>query len=366
MKTSLLYEKISEDIKKDILSGKFIPGDKIYSVSELRKLHNVSHITAMRVYKELSKKNFIEQRRGRGYFVKKDSEEPSFTNKGVVGLLIRPLREYQYNDNFFNDVNFGIQDECCLRRINYLSTYSVQPLNSYNMSEQIFNDIVLAAEKMADSVDGFLFDPRIPDLVIEKIMQQTGKTGILINRQSELKINTVVPPNKTGIMKLLELAQKMGYNKYILCRPGTRESNFIEQYEAFESFVFENKIDNKVVIDRTSIDSAESSLKQLFKEVNPEKGIKPFIVVSVGQSARLFCDELIKGGIEFGQNVGLASIENTGYLTRNVPKIMTLQNFSSELGRIAVRVLLEQLDPVSSIPPKAHSPEASVILGDTI
>ena len=45
-----IYQQIAQDIKKAIDSREMKAGDKIPSVSELRKHYQVSHITALRVY----------------------------------------------------------------------------------------------------------------------------------------------------------------------------------------------------------------------------------------------------------------------------------------------------------------------------
>ena len=53
MREACLYEGICADIKRLIAAGSLQPGERIFSLSQLRDSYQVSHITALRAKREL-------------------------------------------------------------------------------------------------------------------------------------------------------------------------------------------------------------------------------------------------------------------------------------------------------------------------
>ena len=63
------YQLIQNDLRQQIISGKFENGDKFYTESELTKLYNVSSITVIRAVNELVKDGYLIRQQGKGTFV---------------------------------------------------------------------------------------------------------------------------------------------------------------------------------------------------------------------------------------------------------------------------------------------------------
>lgn len=63
------YQLIQNDLRQQIISGKFENGDKFYTEAELTKLFNVSSITVIRAVNELVKDGYLVRQQGKGTFV---------------------------------------------------------------------------------------------------------------------------------------------------------------------------------------------------------------------------------------------------------------------------------------------------------
>lgn len=63
------YQIIKDELKQQIMAGRFENGDKFYTEAELVKMFNVSSITVIRALNELVKDGFIVRHQGRGSFV---------------------------------------------------------------------------------------------------------------------------------------------------------------------------------------------------------------------------------------------------------------------------------------------------------
>lgn len=70
-----IYLQMADRLCDDILSGRYVSGDKIPSVRELAVTLGVNANTVVRTYDTLSAEGIILTRRGLGYFVADDAKE---------------------------------------------------------------------------------------------------------------------------------------------------------------------------------------------------------------------------------------------------------------------------------------------------
>ena len=70
-----IYQQIVDNIKREILNGNLVGGEALPSIRTLAKDLRISNITTKRAYEELEHDGFITSIPGKGYFVKKKSEE---------------------------------------------------------------------------------------------------------------------------------------------------------------------------------------------------------------------------------------------------------------------------------------------------
>ena len=63
------YQHIKDELKQQIISGKFENGDKFYTEAELIKIYDVSSITVVRALNDLAADGYIVRQQGKGTFV---------------------------------------------------------------------------------------------------------------------------------------------------------------------------------------------------------------------------------------------------------------------------------------------------------
>ena len=88
-----LFEKIYEDILKDIASGKLKAGDLIPTEYQLMQRYNVSRITVSRAVKELQNSGYIIRKRKYGSFVADIADKKENQSNKIIAL-IAPYDEY--------------------------------------------------------------------------------------------------------------------------------------------------------------------------------------------------------------------------------------------------------------------------------
>ncbi|MGX7013824.1 GntR family transcriptional regulator [Vagococcus silagei] len=71
------YQQIIQDLLVEIKNHTFIPGDRFYSESDLKKKYSVSSITAVKALNELTNMGYLYRIQGKGTFVSKSKVSQS-------------------------------------------------------------------------------------------------------------------------------------------------------------------------------------------------------------------------------------------------------------------------------------------------
>lgn len=69
------YLQIENELKQEIISGKFKYGDKFYSEAQLKDKFNVSSITVIRSVKDLVKAGYLVRHQGKGTFISRSRKD---------------------------------------------------------------------------------------------------------------------------------------------------------------------------------------------------------------------------------------------------------------------------------------------------
>ncbi|MDA2252517.1 GntR family transcriptional regulator [Bacillus thuringiensis] len=98
-----IYIQVMEYIKKEIVTGRLAPGDKIPAVRELASELQVNPNTIQRTFQELEREGIAVTRRGTGRFV---------TSEGEKIIELRKEMATELLDNFINGMdNLGFTKE---------------------------------------------------------------------------------------------------------------------------------------------------------------------------------------------------------------------------------------------------------------
>ncbi len=365
----LLYQKISKDIRHSVDSGDLGPGAKIPSVNDLRQDYGVSHITALRVYKELTDANYIQKLPGKGYFVRERFLKKTVIT-GTIGCFVRPLREYRIEDNYFNDINYGIQSECCARRINLFRSHALGGLYQKTPTDEGLSEIKRAMLNIADQVDGFLVDERIPDPIISEVIEETNKPALIVNRRSELEIDAVGPADRQGMLDALEKISRMGYNQFVFCSTEPSDSRLLApRYEAFKEFTKINKIDkaNVNIINNCNIRPWSESALAIEKIIRKKAINDKILIVSAADSfARGLTSILLTSEFKLKEDFGICGFNGLGYANNFKPQLSTVDVNPVKIGTMAVDILMSRISREQYLKPTYHSPDAIFIFGETV
>ena len=106
-----IYEQIVSSIKESILKGELIGGEYLPSIRSLAKDLRISNITTKRAYEELERAGFITSIPGKGYFVKKKSEEIYTKIEEKLNEALNLAQNYNINKNEIKNMLNTLMEE---------------------------------------------------------------------------------------------------------------------------------------------------------------------------------------------------------------------------------------------------------------
>ena len=361
MREACLYEGICADIKRLIAAGSLQPGERIFSLSQLRDSYQVSHITALRAMRELIGENIVEPRKGKGYFVR----EGGRVSQGTIACVTRPFRPATLHDNYFNDVNQAIQRECMRRKINVLSPYCGYDLGDHFNEGEARKTIVGQIIGLCDKVDGLLLDERIGDALVRELRRKTNKPMVTVGRRGRAGIDSICPDNLDGARGVAELCLKMNYKLFLVgkCQSGCCD-NFDARTAGFLSALRANHVpEDRLFRFDFNLAPYEETLAALEGRLGK---LKTMIFSPMDCFARWLADALAEKGAVLGREVGVTGFDGIGYSDFKRPHVATVDVRPSLIGAKAVEVLVDRIEGRSMEPPGVHVVPSVFKMGDTI
>ena len=99
------YKEISSYLRKRIISGDYIPGDKLPSEKELSGMFGVSQASVRGALRELNEEGHIVSCKGKGSFVEKPHKIMESPKSGTIGFYMDVSRQHAYT---FASMTHGI------------------------------------------------------------------------------------------------------------------------------------------------------------------------------------------------------------------------------------------------------------------
>jgi GntR family transcriptional regulator len=88
-----IYLQVIDDIKKRIVTGKILPGDKLPSTRTLSEEYGINANTAARIYKEMETMGLCFTKRGLGTYVSESEEMVGDIKKAMADKYISRFLE---------------------------------------------------------------------------------------------------------------------------------------------------------------------------------------------------------------------------------------------------------------------------------
>ena len=323
-----IYQDIAAEIARDIRSGYYRPGDRIYSISELRERYGVSLMTAVRVHQALAKMGVARKVQGNGVFanasVNFDSALSAAENTDIRKVKVFCQKEDRYN--FQEEIRTGITMRAATLGLGieyaFINPHDIS-LNALNsiLPEPHLGYIVISTGPALHLAAGvFLLSSRINCVLIDSII--SGSHAVLTD-------------NFDGVNQLVAHLLKQGYQHLVFAdkfKSTLGMVNASERRLAFDLRAARGDFESRV------IDSGRfQDLTELFAQV----GSKSAFLFPQDAPALRFRSLLIEDGVR--QLPGLTGFDDYAGGQKELAALTTIQLNRRELGEKAVEVLFKPM-----------------------
>lgn len=351
MRQEIVYKKIIEYIKSEIIRGKFGPNQKIFTEAELAKMFNTSRNTAIKALDILNNEGCIYRMQGKGSFVS-DGRINSRMNKSQIVSLILP---FSYSDsNRIDEFNVvrGVENYLKSRNYNLMIHYGTDdPGEEIRIIEKCRNDMIDGVIVYPSTIHSNL------SFMYEIILDEYPV--VFIDRSnSDLPVSSVQSDNiKGGFIAVNHLISR-GYEDIYFVSDVRFDlvSSVRDRYFGYCKALKQvgKSLDKRLLIDGYAM---EGMLYKPFSyEENPvifKDIIKRIVAQSGDKKIGVFADNdlaaysIIKAsfdsGLKVAEKIGITGYNDAEIASKSVIPITTVKQNFFEIGKISAKTLLERI-----------------------
>ncbi|MDK1726107.1 GntR family transcriptional regulator [Dellaglioa algida] len=358
MKNEPIYQLISENIRNEISSGLYKPGEKLKTEVEIAKQYDVSRVTARKSLNILVTEGLIERFAGKGTFIKNNQQNlPSQKTFAVILPAISPF----FGSQLLYSISHKLQQE------NITLIYAGTEDNQYdeaNVIKQVINS----------NVDGLIIWPAPGKFIGSEILQLilADYPIVLLDRYiQDAEANYVSTDNIKSTRLALEYLIKLGHKSIaIVSKRIGFDSSIKDRILAAQIFLNEKNIFGGLLdIPKYNKENIED-LKRIKKEftvqlknfikLNPK--VTSFFVTDYFPASLLY-DCLIDLNYDIPNDFSIICFDSPRLYLEHAVRFTHLEQNESALAEASVEILLNTIGEKKARLKKLIN--ADLIIGDT-
>ncbi|MFZ1013525.1 MAG: GntR family transcriptional regulator, partial [Terracidiphilus sp.] len=339
------YKDILEKVQEDIRSGRYSPGQRLPSETELVRRYGASRMTVFRAMHELQTMGLVVRRVGSGTFVAQTSHSKSH----VFGLLIPELGQTE----IFEVICKGMMESQEAARHSLLWGNSASKENeNEEVAEQLCNHYI------SKKVSGVFFAPvefssrrfQANHRVVEAL-DRAGIPVVLLDRCLEpyprrSKYDLVgIDNRRTSYLAVEHLIGAGAKNIAFFARPNsapTVDARIAGYREALQSRSKNNSRDSVYLGDA----SDQKFVKAILKNNRPDA-----VLCANDFTAGKLMQTLIAIGQRIPEDIRIVGIDDVKYASLLPVPLTTQRQPCRDIGRIALAVMLDRISN-PDLPPR--------------
>lgn len=330
-----VFNILKETLKRQIEMGELVQGEAIMAERRLASLFTISRESVRRGLKELIDEGYLKVVPAKGVFVDfRGTSKKSISGTSTLGYVFWGAADKVLHNPFFEGIIRGVDQE--VRDNGFHLMVATHPGNDLNLLPPMVKD---------RKVDGILLEgaPLEAYLHIEKqvpvvvVANYTRSQGVQHERSGDM----VSADNIRTVIDLVHLLYDLGHRRVGFVSPPLDHSSFDERYEGYQlglhrlGLPFEEK---QVIITQREPD--EASIAPVLKSSDRPTGLicaNDVTALSVYRAAKHV-------GLSIPEQLSVTGFDDVESAANSKPPLTTVRISTVEMGRIAIRRLLEKIE----------------------
>ncbi len=325
-----LYEQVARLVEHEIESGRFKPGDKIYSIREVCETFDVSDVTAKKALQQLSQRGLVHSITGSGVFVSDRDKAPAPAPiRKVVGLLkvgLHPKPIYQYEIDL-------IQQE--LQQSGYPMVYTaVEPAG----------DLEAAVRHLVDVNAGCLVvfpqhSSAVTEETLNMLLRNTNVPVLILESRSS-RDSYITVDTERGTTELMDYLYDLGHRHICLA------SAFKRKVAGFERAVKRwNDPEVRHCILKNGFTS-EVETREVVKKIIESEPRPTVLVANSDRAAIAMIEHLLDAGLKVPEDISVATFDDhPAYAERSPVPLTVMRHPCREIAQETASWVTHQLSP---------------------
>ena len=326
-----LYLHIRDSIRRRYAQGEFKPGDRFYSIEEIKKLYNVSAITAVKALDELKRTGLVRSVQGKGSFFQGVADSVDILGDqdalpDTEGLVIyshcaKIFGGSDFQAEIFGGIEAAARDAGLSLRIEYTPSEHAGHPDGFDPQVKASEGLIYIGPGVPRAIYPLIVDTSIPSVVVDAAFPL---------------VDSVATDNLQGMASLLDLLAAHGHRHVLNGTWHPRSpsaTNENERTAAFEFLVRDRGLRGEVM--------RAGEVEEILARVRRADG-PTAVLFNQDHPAHDFCDRAVAEGLEVPGDVSVCGFDGFLVEREDSHSLTTIEVDRVGLGRTAVEAILAQ------------------------
>lgn len=359
------YQQFADLLRKQIISGRYKPGEAIPSERQLSQEHGINRITLRRGMAQLIKEGFLYSVPGTGTFVS-DIGGLSESRRMAAGIKSSKRKNIS----------------CILRRLHpttqspilspyYIGIFTMMQkeasrlgcILSFNFVTSIKDERDVARWALENNVDGVIVIGAMERGAILSLYNKKIPLVLVDNYITKPAIDSVVPDNKLGAYLAVKYLTDLGHRKIGFIRAPLDQPAALERLEGYKQALQEAGIkydENLVEEGYFQVEEGYRAMERMLK-----KKPLPTAIFGINDEAAIGAMKAIreKTNLNIPKDISIIGFDDIEWAALSHPPLTTVKIYKEEMGAIALKKIIERIEGRVKVPTKEIIPVELVIRG---
>ena len=329
-----LHKQFYALLRKEIESGKYKPGEYIPSERELVERYSLSRTTVRQGIAQLISEGWLYSVPGTGTFVSEviSAKEKKARSKSRNIALVLKVSYSPLDSPYYSKIFRSMQEEVARRGYHF---------SFYSFAEE--SKLDLAGIIRERDLSGIIFIGRMKEKIVLDTHKNKVPLVVVDNYIDKKGITTIIPDNQKGAFEVTKYLISLGHKRIYFF--GVRPDDIVaaERLNGYKEALDQAGISGKQfsVKEYFSISSGYSVMGEILRS-----GASPTAIVAINDEVAIGAMKAIneKGDLNIPGDISVTGFDDIDWAAHTNPPLTTVRIQKEEMGILAVKSLIEQIE----------------------